>query len=127
MTETQRAAITEHGRQVQALFPVTGRLDAMTLCRRLRRIEAATHRAAERECNGETGAGEWDQAERAAYDALDTLLGFKAAGIPVEINGDPRGYALKIECGWVAEHRAAIHTDMGGYGILAPDIGPKGE
>ncbi len=51
---------------------------------------------------------------------LDAILGFKAAGIPVFVNGDPRGYALKIEDS--AARDLDIHRDMGGYGIICPDF-----
>lgn len=40
-------------------------------------------------------------------------------------NGDPRGYALKIkehEAQTLRDKGIPIHTDMGGYGILAPEF-----
>jgi hypothetical protein len=47
--------------------------------------------------------------------------------VPVFLNGDPRGYALKIESGWMREQNEfRLHSDMGGYGILAPEIGKDG-
>lgn len=43
--------------------------------------------------------------------------------VPVFLNGDPRGYALKIESDWMRERlKLRLHTDWGGYGILAPDL-----
>jgi hypothetical protein len=43
--------------------------------------------------------------------------------VPVIINRDPRGYALKIGDDWMsAHHTSRLHRDMGGYGILAPDL-----
>lgn len=44
--------------------------------------------------------------------------------VPVIINRDPRGYALKIDDAWFvnAVRGANLHTDMGGYGIIAPEI-----
>lgn len=42
--------------------------------------------------------------------------------VPVFINRDPRGYALKIDDGWMREHNAELHRDWGGYGIIAPEI-----
>jgi hypothetical protein len=45
------------------------------------------------------------------------------------INGDPRGYALKIDPGQSYEANyhpeyipEGLHTDWGGYGILAPEF-----
>ncbi len=55
--------------------------------------------------------------------------------VPVFLNRDPRGYALKIDDAWMAEHGNAtdhpsksptavcrLHRDWGGYGIIAPDL-----
>jgi hypothetical protein len=52
--------------------------------------------------------------------------------VPIFVNRDPRGYALKIDSEWMAEARGRdefydtptrqLHRDMGGYGILAPDL-----
>ena len=46
--------------------------------------------------------------------------------VPVFVNRDPRGYALKIKSEWVREKGAAIHQDWGGYGIIAPEIDADG-
>lgn len=45
----------------------------------------------------------------------------------VFVNLDPRGYALKIDDEYMRAHNLKLHTDMGGYGILAPEINQKGE
>ena len=42
--------------------------------------------------------------------------------VPVFVNRDPRGYALKIEDEYVRANGLQIHRDWGGYGILAPEI-----
>ncbi len=42
--------------------------------------------------------------------------------VPVFINRDPRGYALKINDEWMTEHDAKLEKDWGGYGLLAPEI-----
>lgn len=36
----------------------------------------------------------------------------------VWINGDPRGYALKVDL----RPGESLHRDLGGYGIIAPDL-----
>ena len=51
----------------------------------------------------------------------------RPALVPVFINRDPRGYALKIESDWMETYaRKAggdrITQDWGGYGIIAPEI-----
>lgn len=45
--------------------------------------------------------------------------------VPIFVNRDPRGYALKIDDKWMREHKAALHQDWGGYGIIAPEIDGK--
>ena len=50
----------------------------------------------------------------------------RPALVPIFINRDPRGYALKIKseymagAGWIAQW--ALMRDWGGYGIIAPEI-----
>ena len=41
---------------------------------------------------------------------------------PLFVNGDARGYALKIMDSYVMERRLDIYKDWGGYGIIAPDL-----
>lgn len=47
--------------------------------------------------------------------------------VPVFVNGDARGCALKIEAEYVSEHKLDIHKDWGGYGCIAPEINAEGE
>ncbi len=125
MTPKQEASIREHGRQLQAIFPAVADMDPVKLCKKLRRIEVKANSEAVRYCNGEIDSDEWD----AVKDSISASLGFLKAdetGVPVFINGDPRGYALKIDNEWVREHQAQIHRDWGGYGILAPEIDAQG-
>ena len=42
--------------------------------------------------------------------------------VPIFLNGDPRGYALKIPDDYVRDNDLNIHRDWGGYGIIAPDL-----
>ena len=52
--------------------------------------------------------------------------------VPVFVNLDPRGYSLKIDDEWMSEAKGrdefydtaarSLHRDMGGYGIIAPDL-----
>lgn len=123
MTEKQEKAIRRHGEQIQVIFPVAREIDAVELCRKLRIIESKAHRAAEQYCNGEINNDGWDYAMDTTLNRLDRLLRFKDAGVPVIVNGDARGYALKIESEYVAAHDLKIYRDWGGYGILAPEIG----
>ena len=117
-------------RQILALAQVFGwppdilensaRYDA--LCR----LERRASRDAERICNGdiERSDPEQDLYDGRILDAVNALTGFRGKGIPVFLNGDPRGYALKIESAWVLANDSGsdirLERDMGGYGLLAP-------
>ena len=86
------------------------------------RLERRASRDAERICNGDVQRSGFEQ-ER-ILDAVNALTGFRGKGIPVFLNGDPRGYALKIESAWVRANDSGpeirLERDMGGYGLLAP-------
>ena len=122
MNDKTREAIRKHGQQLLAIFPNATEQEPLELCRRLRRLEGEAARWALRGCNGP----EWES-EEAQDDARDKIIGKVNAllgneTVPVFLNGDPRGYALKIDSGWMGKHFAALHQDWGGYGILAPEI-----
>jgi hypothetical protein len=42
--------------------------------------------------------------------------------VPVYVNRDARGYALKIKDEWMRDNRVTLYSDWGGYGIIAPDL-----
>jgi hypothetical protein len=118
MTTEQREVIIAHGRSLLAIFPNAIETDPLTLCKRLRRIEVRANNAACAACNHQAGADAWErESEKASTDA-NRVLGTDR----VWVNGDPRGYALKIDL-QPGEH---LHRDWGGYGIIAPEIGPDG-
>ena len=124
--------ILKHGFDLLRIFhPSTmydvGEIGPVELCRKLHRIELQAHRYAERVCNGEIDPTE---AEDARWEAnilgqVDRLLNFRAAGIPVFINGDPRGHALKIDDKYVRDNNLEIERDWGGYGLIAPEFDGK--
>lgn len=64
----------------------------------------------------------------AACEGSGMVIDFKAIRsmpriVPVILNRDPRGYALKIDDEWMRAHRdVVLHRDWGGYGIIAPDL-----
>lgn len=123
--QTMQEQIRKHGENLLAIFPRATEQDPDKLCRKLRRLEVKTRAAATDLCNGDITQDRWEEiAERAILD-LERLLAFSAHDIPVRVNGDPRGYALKIDDHWTNYiYRGPIHRDMGGYGILAPDYSP---
>lgn len=113
--------INKHGRELMAIFKLHN-VDPVKLCKSLRRIELKMTRISTDYCNGKVTSAEWAKARRATLKRLDNLLLFRSMGIPIVINGDPRGYALKIDDGYVRENSLNIHRDWGGYGILAPNL-----
>lgn len=136
--------IEKHGKQLQAIFNVEG--DPVKLYKQLRRIETALNRYATYWCNGtnnlagldyaikrglstsgyEYGEEEFDRDSKPLIKRLDKILNYTAQGIPVEINTDPRGYALKIDDKYMRAHNIALYRDWGGYGIIAPDFREEG-
>jgi hypothetical protein len=106
--------------------------------RTLKTLENRAHRNAELYCNGEIWHNgrmikegmtieEYEQAQEKIEEQVKKLFG---GTLPAGffINGDPRGHALKINSGNEAgqEHHPeyipqGLHTDWGGYGILAPE------
>jgi hypothetical protein len=128
MNAKTREAIIRHGRQLLAIFPRATEQDPLGLCRKLRRLETKAQAIGLQLCNGPQMA-EGEQ-ERRVEDVLarvnKLLFGNKirhgVTVVPVFVNLDPRGYALKIDDSWMHEHNAPLHRDMGGYGILAPDL-----
>lgn len=131
MTPKQKEAIIKHGEQLNAIFH-TG-LDPVTLCKKLRRIEGAAHKLAEDACNYlSMESDEFSNRELHLYARLLSVLmpekaitDLKSKG--VFINFDPRGYALKINDEYMRKHNIKLHTDWGGYGILAPEIDKEGK
>lgn len=116
--------ILHHGFRLIEIFDLSPFPETypVKLCKSLRRIENKVHRAAEDYCNGTIDGDEMDKVSGRALDSLDRLLGFRNRRIPVIINQDPRGYALKISDKYVREYNIDIYRDLGGYGILAPDF-----
>jgi len=84
-------------------------------------LERQAHDLAERFCNGTIDQDRYEYLKNHILTKLDQVLNFKEKNIPVFLNGDPRGYALKIDHEYVREHDLSIHRDWGGYGILAPE------
>jgi len=116
--------VIAHVNNLSSIFGWEGTyMEKASKYRRLCRIERRASRDNERVCNGKVERTE-DEQER--YDDriladVNRWTGYKDKGIPVLFNGDPRGYALKIESEWVAKQEVSIYRDWGGYGILCPD------
>lgn len=124
-------AIVKHGQSLLAAFPNATERDPVTLCKKLRRIETATHRIMTDYCNGDCDMEAADSASDSARLKISKLLDIGVATI-VFINRDPRGYCLKLEDEWTNQYNQnrireykpelCLYRDLGNYGILAPDL-----
>jgi hypothetical protein len=118
-------AVERHGRQLLAIFPNATERDPVALCRKLRRVEAVAHKLAEDCCNWlSMESPEFESRREQVIVRLEKIIG--QSGInddgAIFVNLDPRGYALKIDDAYMREHSIKLHTDWGGYGIIAPDL-----
>ncbi len=119
MTSKQRDAIEAHGLNLLKLFPDATERDPVALCKKLRRWEKRGDRRSLRMCNEAAYSyAEAESDKRRILGAVHKLLGSDR----VWLNGDPRGYALKIDL----RDGEELHRDWGGYGIIAPEIGSDG-
>ena len=110
--------IQKHGENLNKIFNTN--LEPVTLCKKLFRLENKAHRLSLDWCNGVIQIEQWvletDKILEKVVDILGNRLG-------IFVNGDARGYALKID-DRLAESMT-IHKDWGGYGIIAPDFTPQ--
>jgi hypothetical protein len=125
--QRQYEQIKAHGENLLHLFPNATERDPIALCKKLRRLEAKTSRITTDYCNGDFDAGENGEKLDAALDPIlakvNAILGNTGKNpVPVFVNRDPRGYALKIDDVWIHNKQARIYSDWGGYGIIAPEI-----
>lgn len=113
-------------------------MDAITLCKKLRRLENEAHNLATDYCTGENGINteNWEDKIAPVMQKVYKLLNNGVYNddrphqkkVPIFLNGDCRGYALKINSSYVKLLQGAgknIHTDWGGYGIICPDFSPN--
>lgn len=128
-------AITRHGESLLKAFPNCTEKNPVALCKKLRRIETSLTKPLTDYCNGvNITSEELDKVcDKAIHRVCEILFG-KCSDTTrsiVHVNRDPRGYALKLDDEWTRAYNAdkyqkdsppRIYTDMGGYGILAPDL-----
>ena len=138
MNKSQEKQILKHADNLAVIFP-NAKKQGIDLCKALLRIENKLHSWQTAQCNGDLGgilslktldeceldSEPWEAMERAilALEAKQLVKVNKLLGntlVPVVINGDCRGYTLKIKSEYIKENNLPIYTDMGGYGIIAP-------
>ncbi len=113
--------IVRHVDALAAMFPAIAE-DKQGAWVRLQKLEKQGASLAVRDCNGWINNQEKvDRLRENLLARVDALLGFKVLGVPVILNGDPRGYALKVDFEKM-ERPQGFYTDFGGYGILAPEF-----
>lgn len=135
MNAKTKAAIQKHGENLLAIFGRCQERDPIKLCRKLRKLEREGESLALRLCNGPAfvgGEAESDAIENAIISKVQKILGNEPSrykhSAPIFLNLDPRGYALKIKGEWLDDRRNYggfpndFHRDLGGYGIIAPDL-----
>src|SRR5437763_1242662 len=109
-----------HLNTIKKLSGAENDYDAANIYQQLCRLESKAHRLAEIACN--TGEDTEDQDEK-ILNRVKQLLPYAK---DIFINGDPRGYALKVRSEEAKRLRDSdninIYQDFGGYGILAPEF-----
>jgi len=111
--------ITKHGQNLKAVFNLDQDIDPVKLCKRLFRLENKAHKLAVDYCNGDIYADDYGHQVSRILTKVQAILNNKKV---IFINGDARGYALKIDDEYIRNNNFNIHRDWGGYGIVAPDF-----
>lgn len=114
LIEQMRAA---HHAALKAMLPPGDPHNGRAVWRRLRIVELAVNRAAVQLSNVGLSEDEQDRVRAHATSKVTEIFGRPLPGFFV--NWDPRGYALKLQPKSVPYD---LHTDWGGYQILAPSI-----
>ena len=128
--------IRRHYKRLRSIYgplglPIAGDIKAL---RRLSLIEKKLHQHAELRCNEPLDNRQLASQERYKENAIEEIKAFfPRVAKYIRANGDPRGYAIKIDpCiddpnGMKADEEiinlmmeCGIHRDWGGFGILDP-------
>lgn len=114
---TNAYSFLRHCKALQELagIPVTVvPMDGIAIYTKLRRLESTAHRLMIYDCNNGTDSD--------TSSIEKSVLKLFPNGLPgFFVNGDARGYALKIKDEGNKIH-PDLHTDWGGYGLLAPEF-----
>ena len=111
--------IKNHGENLKYIFKLDPSIDAIKLCKSLFRLENKAHKLAVDYCNGDIYADDYGHETSKILTKVQAILNNKKV---IFINGDARGYALKIDDEYIRNNNFNIHRDWGGYGIIAPDF-----
>lgn len=134
MNQKTLEAVKRHGESLLLAFPNATEQNPVALCKKLRRIENSIAPILLQACNGpEVPEDKLAAACEKARNRAARLLGItdnEQIVTGIHVNRDPRGYALKLNDDWTCKYNDEqyadgghpLYTDMGGYGILAPDL-----
>ena len=111
--------ITKHGQDLKRVFNLDPTTDPVKLCKKLLRLENKAHRLATDYCNGDVDQIEFDTKGDKILKKVETILKDKKHLL---LNGDARGYALKIDDNFLRINNLSIFREWGGFGIVAPDF-----
>ena len=111
--------ITKHGQDLKRVFNLDPTTDPVKLCKKLLRLETKAHKLATDFCNGDVDQIEFDTKGDKILKKVETILKDKKHLL---LNGDARGYALKIDGDFLRINNLSIFRDWGGFGIVAPDF-----
>lgn len=125
--EQRKRDLERHYATLERLSEFLGhKQEGSKLSLKLWKIEQEAHRAATDYCNGANGmdSDTWELCREKLSRAVEKVFNCAVPGLL--INGDARGYALKIDDVKVREYypqEIGLYRDWGGYGILSPEIG----
>ena len=120
--------IREHGKNLIRIFDLPSDTDPIKLCKKLLTLEKKASYLTEEECNDgniDNHAKLCDiltKVKKILFPNYAKMVELTPLYLAVFINGDPRGYALKIKSEYVSQNNIHIYRDWGGYGIIAPEF-----
>ena len=116
--------IEKHGENLNKIFNT--QYDNITLCKKLRTLEKWAHKYSTDYCNGDINCETWEFVTNDILLKVYKLFKLdKKMKINIFVNGDARGYALKICDKYIRDNNIKIYRYWGGYGILCPDFTPN--
>lgn len=124
MTKVQRRKerLEKHYEILEKLSEFLGKKqDGKKLSLKLWKLEQHAHKAATDGCNGDITGEQWGKVVVETEAAVEKLFDGAVPGLI--INGDARGYAIKIDSEYMKQYEQIdLHRDWGGNGILSPEI-----
>ena len=117
--EKMYSNIYNHGENLNNIFNTD--YDNISLCKKLFKLEKKAHKLSTDYCNGDLNCDDWELLTNSILKEVFNILNVKNDS-NIFVNGDCRGYALKIDDKYIKENNIKLYCDWGGYGIIAPDF-----